>query len=423
MMKIKMFIKYSRLIESFLSLSALNALNVLLPLITLPYILRVIGPAYYGIYTYIFVLVQYILLVSTYGFNFSATKQVAQCRNDKKELNRILNSVILCRLLLAFISIGFIILFSSLLLKTEESLYMFLGGCGIVLGDIFIPVWLFLGIEKMRYVTIVNTISKGICAILIFIVIREPKDYVYIILLNSLGYVLAGACSIMFVTYSIGLRLFIPRWKDVIFQFREGFVLFGSTVCMDMYRNANVFILRFFVNDAAVGLYAAAEKVIKGIQMLVSPISQALFPHLSYKFKEGTLSSNISILYKVSRNFFPFLFVVTLLTFFFSDKISDIIGGPNFSQISLLIRIMSPVILFGGLNYILGIVGMVNMKMQGYFLKAVFLSGILSISMVLIGARFYESLAAAFSISFSEILLFLLCLYKFNKIRISVYEK
>ena len=83
------------LVESFLSLSILNGLNVILPLITLPYILRVIGPSYYGIYAFVSVLIQYCLLLNTYGFNFSATKQVSQYRDDKNKLSRIYSSVLL----------------------------------------------------------------------------------------------------------------------------------------------------------------------------------------------------------------------------------------------------------------------------------------------------------------------------------------
>ena len=77
------------IIESFLSLSILNGLNLLLPLVTLPYLLRVIGPEKYGIYSFVYVIIQYLLLLSSYGFNFSATKQVSQYRDNINEVSRI----------------------------------------------------------------------------------------------------------------------------------------------------------------------------------------------------------------------------------------------------------------------------------------------------------------------------------------------
>ena len=69
--------KYKQVIENFFSLSVLNAVNIVLQLVTLPYILSVVGKGNYGIYSYVFMVVQYIILVSTYGFNFSATKKIS----------------------------------------------------------------------------------------------------------------------------------------------------------------------------------------------------------------------------------------------------------------------------------------------------------------------------------------------------------
>ena len=78
--------KYKQLVANFFSLSILNGLNVLLPLVTLPYILNVVGKANYGAYSYVYVIVQYVILFSTYGFNFSATKQISQCIDDDESV-------------------------------------------------------------------------------------------------------------------------------------------------------------------------------------------------------------------------------------------------------------------------------------------------------------------------------------------------
>jgi len=142
-------------------------LNVILPLLTLPYILRVVGPANYGIYAFISVIIQYCILINTYGFNFSATKQVSQFRDDTTKLCRIYSTVIICRLILAIIS--FLVLFSLsfLFISSRTEFVMLIWGIGIVIGDIFVPVWLFQGVEKMRYLTIVNATAKIVFTILI----------------------------------------------------------------------------------------------------------------------------------------------------------------------------------------------------------------------------------------------------------------
>ena len=82
-----MHLKGNNLLESIISLSLLNVLNMVLPLVTLPYIVKVVGIANYGAYSIAYAIVQYILLVSTYGFNFSVTKQIAQCRDNRQHIN------------------------------------------------------------------------------------------------------------------------------------------------------------------------------------------------------------------------------------------------------------------------------------------------------------------------------------------------
>ena len=89
--------KHKSLVESFLSLSVLNGLVILIPLVAMPYVLRVVGPAHYGLYGFIYILVQYVLVFNNYGFDYSVTKEVAQHRQDTAYLNRVYNAVLGCR--------------------------------------------------------------------------------------------------------------------------------------------------------------------------------------------------------------------------------------------------------------------------------------------------------------------------------------
>ena len=189
--------KYRQIIENFFSLSILNGLNVLLPLVTLPYILRVIGAEKYGMYAYVYVVIQYIILIATYGFNFSATKQISQSRDDVDYVNKVYNAVTLSKLLIAIIVSAVVFALSRFIFKSEIETMMFLLGLGMVFGDIFTPIWLFQGMEKMKYITIVNAVSKILFTILVFIVIKSADDFYLLILLNSIGYLMAGLLSVI----------------------------------------------------------------------------------------------------------------------------------------------------------------------------------------------------------------------------------
>lgn len=413
---IKKITNQKTIIESFFSLSILNGLNVFLPLVTLPYILRVIGASNYGIYSFTYILIQYAVIITSYGFNFSATKQISQNRDNLTALTRIYNSVIVSKLILALFS--FILLFTYYLFNQDakKELIMLLLGTGIVIGDIFIPVWLFQGLEKMRYLTFINLISKSIFTALIFIIIKEADDFKYIIGLNSLGYLTAGLFSTILVHNTFNLKFRFPKKSEIIFQLKDGAALFGSFLGMELYRNANIFILRFFVSDAAVGIYAAAEKVIKGVQMGISPIAQALFPHYSLKFSQQSVNSNIKTLKKILINFGFIALLISILTYITAPYLTQLLCGNGFESSTKLIKIMSPVIFFGGINYVLGIIGMVNLNKQNSFFKFVTLAGVISISFVLITTNMLGNSSSAWAMTISEFILSILCIIFLKKL-------
>lgn len=411
-----MYLRNRSLFESILSLSLLNALNLVLPLITLPYLIRIVGIANYGAYSIAYAIVQYMLLISTYGFNFSATKQIAQHREDRKRINNIFNATIAAKLWLSIAAIVVLGLVTWAFFPITY-LYMTLLGVGIVIGDSLNPVWLFQGMEKMRYMTLVNFVSKFLFTILIFFFIQKQGDYIYITLLNSAGFLISGIISLGIACKLFEINFFLPSYKEVASQLKDGWFLFLSTIFMNLYRNSNVFILGFFVPEAQVGIYAGAEKVIKASQSIASPISNALFPYLAASFKQGCLLSKIKKIQKIAWLMGGILLVLSSMIWFLAPFINDfLLSGASEKTIDL-IRLMVPVVFFGGLNYILGIVGLVNLGYQSAFFKFVMYSGILSVVFMFSTVSFWGNYSATMALCLSEIVLFVMCFYELRILR------
>ena len=387
-----------------------------LPLITLPYIIKVVGMSNYGAYSIAYVIVQYILLVSTYGFNFSATKQIAQNREDKDYINRIFNATLVAKLCLATVAAIFFAAVTSLIFPVTY-LYMVLLGLGIVIGDLLNPVWLFQGMEKMRYMTLVNLSCKVLFTVLIFVFIRNEKDYLYITLFNSAGFLFAGFISLNIACKAFGISLSAPTCRDVISQLKDGWYIFLSTIFMNLYRNSNVFILGLFINESMVGIYAGAEKVIKASQSIASPISNALFPYLAKSFKQGNLLYKVLKIKKISLLMGVVLFLLSTMIWLFAPLINDILLNSEPGGTIELMRLMTPVIFFGGLNYILGIVGLVNLGFQSSFFKYVMYSGVLSVIFLFSTVNLWGNYSAAIAMCISEIILFIMCFYKLNLLK------
>ena len=401
--------KYNTVLKNFTYLSILNGLNIVLPLLAIPYLTNVIGAAHYGVYAYILVLVQNINVVTQYGFQFSATKKISQNRDNHQFLEQYCSNILCARFLIATFCIVLVLSLSHWALDTSDRFFMFLTAIGMIYGDVFIPTWLFQGLEQMKYVTIVNASSKILFTILIFVVVLRPEDYEYILLLNSLGFILAASLSMTLVRKQFKLHLHKPCLREVFSELHESLSLCFSMIGIDLYRNMNVVILNFFVSDAAVGVYALAEKVIKASQSFITPISQALFPHVSLKVKREGVRKSMALLQRAGVILLILTVTVVLLIFLCGDFLVSLVGK-DFSEIKPLLNWMYPVLIFGCMNFLLGFVGLVNLGQQKFFFYAVLISGTVSLGLLFWLARYWGIQVAAMTMSLSEILLFITCL-------------
>lgn len=402
-MNLKITNSNKTILENIASLSILNALNMLLPLVSIPYLIATIGSANYGAYSIAYTILQYVLLVGTFGFGCTTTKEIAQHRDDIEHVSKIFYSTIVARFLLTFCAS--IVLFVVVLLAFPKYLLLYILGLGIVFGDILNPVWLFQGMENMKYMTIVNALSKIIFTLLIFIFIKQPDDYVYITLLNSAGFVVAGSISFVLAIRIFNIKFSKVGYKDVFGQIREASVVFFSSAFVSLYSNSFVFIMGLFLNESSIGIYAAVEKIIKAAKSVIEPISVALFPHVAKSFVGRSAKDNIDILLGYTRKLaFP-LACLSIVVFVFAPLVGNIFLKSIANESISLIRLMSPLIIIGGLNYMLGIVGLINLGEQKSWLKILFVSSISAVMVLLVSIQFLDYYSAVLSASVAETLI------------------
>lgn len=403
---------YNIVIKNFAYLSILKGLDIGLPLLIIPYLTHVLGTSYFGKYSFVLAIIQTINIFTSYGYLFSATKKISQNRDDKHVVNQIMNAVFAGRFIVATFIVVLVVMLSNVIFKDEYEWFMFLTAIGMIYGDIFIPTWLFQGLEQMKYVTIVNAIAKLLFTMLVFAIVTRQQDFKYILLLNSLGCVTSAFFSMVLVKRMFKLHLFIPKWSVVREELKDGFSIFLSTLGMSVYRNLNIIILNYFVSSSAVGIYALAEKVIKALQSLINPISQALYPHFGYRIKESAnRKKDLYSLFKIAV-FLTILLIVASLALYFLTGYVGYVVGHDFTGSSGIINIMLPVVVFGCLNYLLGFVGLVNMDKQRFFLGAVVVSGTVAIIILLCTVNTFGIESAAWAMSISELLLFAFCFIK-----------
>ncbi|MBR0244310.1 MAG: oligosaccharide flippase family protein [Bacteroidaceae bacterium] len=410
--------RYKILLSNFGYLSILNGLNIILPLLTIPYLTNVVGAEHFGDYMFVLVLVQNIEIITNFGFQFSATKTISRNRDDMGYVARLTSSVIASRLVIGLLVLCLLLLFKDFIFRNDDQQLLFYTSLGMIFGDVFIPVWLFQGLERMKYVTIVNATAKLLFCALVFIIVRESDDFRYILLLNSCGYVVAGVLSMVLVRQQFHLHLPRPQLGLMSRAVRKSVALFLSNVGISLYRNVNVLILNYFVPNSSVGIYGTSEKIVKAAQSLVTPLSQALFPNLGYKLKQEGGGPFFRFFWRTVGLLSFCLLLLAILLWWTAPWIAAFMGK-DFSEVSGLLAMMLPVLFFGCMNYLLGFVGLVNLGYQRYFFHCVFASGTIALVFLFLTVQNWGIQSAAMAISLSEFVLTILCIVKL----VAVYQQ
>jgi polysaccharide transporter, PST family len=214
--KIKYYLKnYRRLVENFFSLSVLNAISFLFPLITVPFLTRVLGPETFGLVSFAMVVIQYFIIFTNFGFAYSATQQISINQNDKKRISDIFSAVITVKLIISAICGVFLVLMILFFQQFRAHYLIFIYTFGIVIGDALVPVWLFQGMEKMKFITLVNFVSKLVFTLLIFVFVRAESDYLIVPLFNTCGYLIAGVISFIIAYRTFRLDLVHPKFSEI----------------------------------------------------------------------------------------------------------------------------------------------------------------------------------------------------------------
>ncbi|MFA6597905.1 MAG: flippase [Ignavibacteriaceae bacterium] len=400
----------SKLFQNVVSLSFLQLLNNLLPLITFPYLVRVFGPEKFGLVNFVTAFVAYFSMITDFGFNFSATQQISICRNEKERLSIIASAVYSIKillLLLCFITFWVLVTFIPKF-SVEKELFFF--SFLIVLGTTFTPVWFFQGLEEMKQLVAVSTISKILMIIAIFIFIKSKTDDGTYVMLIGLSFVFNAIVLTGMMKKYYEVRFLFPSMKEIFFQLKESYLLFISSASISLYTTTNIFLLGLLSNHAEVGYFAAADKIRLGTQSLASPISQALYPRIAFLAQNDENKSR-QLLMKFTLLGGGVLLVAGIVIFFFAQPLVLLLAGNNYSKSIYVLQIIAllPFIIY--LSNMFGIQGLLNFGKKKEFTAVIILGSAISIVLSFLFVPLHGSIGSAFSILATEIFVTLGMIY------------
>lgn len=339
------------LLSNFISLSILQGANFILPLLAVPYLIRVLGVELYGLLAFATAMIMYFMVLSDYGFNLTATREISIHRESKTKVIEIFSAVMTIKFLLMILGLLIltIVIFSFERFREDWGIYYLT--FGMVIGQVIFPVWFFQGMEKMKYISILNILAKTIFLIAIFVFIHEKEDYYLVPIFNSVGFIVAGIISLYYINKEFRISF---KWQSIntlFYYLKDGWHIFISRIAVVLYTSSNIFVLGLFTNNTSVGHYSIAEKVISAISTLGSIVNQVLFPHLSKIWNQ-----NIQNYYIKFRNIFKGMsigmLIVSLLLFVLAPHVVNLLSGEKIEESIMVLRLLAlTVVLFplGGL--------------------------------------------------------------------------
>lgn len=337
----------SHLFENYMSLMVIQGLNYLLPLITIPFLYNQLGNENYGLVNFSFAFIQYFIMLTDFGFGLSGTRYIAANRDDKEKVNRFLNSACLSRLfmsLLSFVIVVGCILFVPVFSSHKIFTLLFFGQ---VIGNAMNPSWFFQGMERMKFNTILHVTTRLISILPLFVIVKEPGDYLYIPICYSGGSIIAGILSLSFIRKTFDMKFYFTSFNEIKTATIDSLRYFLSRVSNSVFTNTNTFILGLACGNAAVGYYSLADKIHTAVDSAYGPVNGTLFPYM-------TKNRNLKLMKKVIIFGAIFNTLAIIILMLLLDWICPLLFKSFAPESMAVLRILLIGNIFGFVNTFLG---------------------------------------------------------------------
>ena len=333
-------------LANFSYLSILQVFTILFPLLTYPYLLRVIGLELYGVIIFAQSIIIYISLVINFGFNMSSAKEVAIHKEDKDKLSRIVSTTYISKFILWVIcGVGYLIVITTFDFFREYYWVYFLSYL-LTFNELLLPTWFFQGIEKMKYITIVNVSSRLVFVAAIFLFVKEKSDYLYVPLLNGIGAIVAGLLALYIVFKKEGVQFRLSSIYGIREDYKRSFPLFVSSISTQIYLNVNKLVVGSCLGMSEVAIYDIGEKVLHLMKLPIQMVAQATFPKISRE-------KNIHYINRLIFLIIGVVLVGYIIVFVCSSWIVYLFTGEYITKAILVIRVLTLSAVLGSVNYFL----------------------------------------------------------------------
>lgn len=374
-------------------------LILILPLITTPYISRVLGAENIGIYSYTISIVTYFILFGSLGIAMYGQREIAYLQDDKQRYSKTFWEIFILRFITMFISMA--VFYFAFAKGGQYSIYYKILLLEMIANCLDIS-WFFQGLEEFKKVVIRNTIVKIVSIICIFIFVKNSNDLIIYFLIYVLS-TLSG--NITLWTY---LSKFLTRIKikelNILKHLKPTIALFIPQIAIQIYTVLDKVMIGAIITDKSeVGYYEQSQKIIKMLLTVVTSLGTVMVPRIANTFINGD-TKKIQEYMKRAFNFvfliaFPMMFGVLAI----SNNFVPIFFGQGYEKVAILMSVISPILLIIGLSNVIGTQYLLPTKKQKEFTISVAMGALVNFTINMLLIKKYGALGASIGTVVAEI--------------------
>ena len=363
-----------KLIKNYLYNASYQLLTLILPLITAPYVSRVLGPKGVGEYSFTYSIITWFTLITSIGIAYYGDRQVAYVRDNKYQLSKTFYELQLIKVCMTIISLIVFIIFINL--YQHYTFLLWLQVINILASTVDIS-WLYMGLENFKITVLRNTIVKISTVILIFIFVRDQNDtWLYVLVIA-----LANFLGNLTLWPTLKDFLIIVNFKDLhpFIHLKESLLLFLPSIATKVYLNLNKTMLGIIAGATASGFYQNSDNLVQIIISIVTATGTVVLPRAANEFSKGNHQKIKGLLYKsfdfISFLVFPMAFGLAAI----SNHLSVLFYGDRFAPVGPVMMLESIIIVFVGWSNAIGIQYLLPMNRTFDYTKSLVISAIFSI--------------------------------------------
>lgn len=324
-------------------LSIIEVIRIAFPFITLPYVIKTVGASNYGTVAFAQAIASYLVVIVNYGLNISAIKDVSVNRDNPKKINEIVSSVFIIKgglFLVSFLILTLITFCVPILFDIRLTLFF---ASLICFSEIFFPVWYYVGIEKMKYVTLIQVSAILFYNIGVFIFIHKVDDYPYVALLYSGGNIFATAISLYLLFVIEKRRFLIPKFDGIVIYFKESTPFFLSRVSEVFNTSIAKILSGALFSMTLVAAFELAQKIASVAVIPMSMLNRAIYPNLA-RSKDTNNAKKLFVLIALCS------VLISVGVFIIAPYIITYFSGGQIPEAVSLLRVLCLYILIAGLS-------------------------------------------------------------------------